>query len=237
MQPLVLYSHGITPNPIKVAIILEELELPYECKIIDMKTELKAEPFISVNPNGRLPALEDPNTGVKLFESGAIIEYLVATYDKENKLHHTTSPEQWLEKSWLHFQMSGQGPYFGQRVWFMKYHPEVGRTTNPPLLGQIPLTKQKQKVPSAVERYGNEIKRVTGVIDAHLKKQGTPYLLGDNISYADLVWVPWQSFYPMFGFDDWDWKTEHPSFAAWNERLAERPAVKKVYAKEEFQMH
>ncbi|KAL1639649.1 hypothetical protein SLS58_007708 [Diplodia intermedia] len=217
MQPVVLYSHGITPNPVKVAIILEELELPYECKAIDMNTELKAEPFISVNPNGRLPALEDPNTGVKLFESGAIVEYLVATYDKENKLHHTSSPEQWLEKSWLHFQMSGQGPYFGQRVWFMKYHAE--------------------KLPSAVERYGNEIKRVTGVIDAHLKKQGTPYLLGDKISYADLVWVPWQSLYPIFGIDGWDWKTEYPSFAAWNERLAERPAVKKVYAKEEFQMH
>lgn len=68
MQPLLLYVHGPTPNPIKVAILLEELELPYESKALDFKTELKAEPFISVNPNGRLPALEDPNTGVKIFE-------------------------------------------------------------------------------------------------------------------------------------------------------------------------
>lgn len=68
MQPLLLYVHGPSPNPVKVAILLEELELPYDTKTLDFATELKAEPYISINPNGRVPALEDPNTGVKMFE-------------------------------------------------------------------------------------------------------------------------------------------------------------------------
>ena len=67
-KPIVLYGHGGTPNPIKVAILLEELGIPFEVKALDMKTELKAEPYLSINPNGRVPSIEDPNTGVKLFE-------------------------------------------------------------------------------------------------------------------------------------------------------------------------
>ena len=109
LQPLVLYGHrGPGPNPIKVAIILEELKLPWNIVEIQMGPELKSEPYISFNPNGRLPSLEDPNTGIKLFESGAIIEYLVENYDKEYALHSEDVQTAWLEKSWLYFQVSGQ---------------------------------------------------------------------------------------------------------------------------------
>ena len=66
MQPVKLYGGGPTPNPIKVAILLEELGVPYE---ITPVAEIKSEPYISINPNGRLPSLEDPNTGVSLFEA------------------------------------------------------------------------------------------------------------------------------------------------------------------------
>lgn len=66
-QPLILYSHNTGPNPWKVAIILEELKVPYETKFLDFPA-MKQEPFESLNPNGRVPALEDPNTGVKMFE-------------------------------------------------------------------------------------------------------------------------------------------------------------------------
>jgi glutathione S-transferase len=126
ITPVILYGHhGPAPNPIKVAILLEELGLPWTLKNIDMASELKAEPYISINPNGRLPSLEDPNTGVKIFESGAIFEYLIETYDVEHKLHSSESPKKWLEKSWLFFQASGQGPYFGQKWWFDRSHPEV----------------------------------------------------------------------------------------------------------------
>ena len=88
--------------------MLEELGLPYETQIIDF-SELNKEPFEKLNPNGRVPAIEDPNTDMTLWESGAIIEYLLETYDKENKFSYTKGPEKFQQKSWLHFQMSGQG--------------------------------------------------------------------------------------------------------------------------------
>lgn len=68
MKPLVLYGNGPTPNPVKVAIVLEELGLPFDIKPVKVPEEVKSEPYISINPNGRLPALEDPNTGVTLWE-------------------------------------------------------------------------------------------------------------------------------------------------------------------------
>lgn len=192
--------------PWKVAVLLEELGLPYETKFMEFP-DLKNEPYISLNPNGRVPAIEDPNTGVVLGESGAILQYIVETYDKSNSLTYNSSPEKYKVLQWLHFQMSGQGPYFGQKAWFSNYHAE--------------------KLLSAEERYANEIRRVLGVIDAHLKKQGTPYLVGDKCTFADLAWVTWNS---LLGWlvPDLDTEKEFPVFHAWNQRLVTRPAVKKV---------
>jgi glutathione S-transferase len=99
----------------------------------------------------------------------------------------------------------------------------------------LPLIPPIQKnLTSALDRYGNEIKRVTGVLNAHLKKQGTPYLLGDKVTYADLAWVPWQKDYAAL-MPGWDYEAELPEFAAWNKRLLERPSVKKVLAHKDFQ--
>jgi glutathione S-transferase len=71
-------------------------------------SDLKAEPYVSLNPNGRVPTIVDPNTNITLWESGAIIEYLVDTYDNENKLTYATFPEKYHVKQFLYFQMSGQ---------------------------------------------------------------------------------------------------------------------------------
>jgi len=141
-------------------------------------------------------------------QSGAILQYLIDTYDTSAKLHYTTSPEKYQTLQWLHFQMSGQGPYFGQKSWFSNYHAE--------------------KVPSAEERYANEIRRVVGVIDAHLKKTGTEYLVGNKCTYADLAWVVWDA---LLGWlvPGLDVQKEFPVFAKWNQRLMERPAVKRVF--------
>ena len=110
---------------------------------------------------------------------------------------------------WLSFQVSGQGPYFGQKAWFSNFHAE--------------------KLPSAEERYANEIRRVLGVIDAHLTKQHSPYLVGDKCTFADLAWVTWNA---LLGWlvPELDAAKEFPAFHAWNQRLVERPAVKKVLA-------
>lgn len=177
-------------------------------------SELKKEPFESINPNGRVPAIEDPNTGLKIWESGAIIEYLLDTYDTSNKLSYTTTPEKWEAKCWLHFQTSGQGPYFGQRAWFYLFHSE-------------------KNITSAIDRYGNEIRRVIGVIDAHLKKTNRQYLVGEKVTYADLAFLPWFwliQYKPSIMGEDFiaEWQTKHPLAWAWYNKLEQRPAVIKA---------
>jgi glutathione S-transferase len=128
MQPLILHGGHRTPNLMKVAIILTELAIPFEVQdVLDPKDPS----FVALNPNGRKPALTNPNVKppLVLFETGAIIEYLVETFDKDGKLTYGNDNEEkkWKERSWLHFQTSGQGPYFGQRAWFMYLHEEVSQ--------------------------------------------------------------------------------------------------------------
>lgn len=183
-------------------MVLEELEIPYVHQLVLFK-DMKKEPFESINPNGRVPAIEDPNTGITLWESGAIIEYLVDTYDKENKISFANgSKDFYLAKQWLHFQMSGQGPYFGQAVWFTRYHPE--------------------KLQSAIDRYTKEFHRVTGVLDRAL--QGKQFLVGDKFSYVDAAFVPWYLIAPAaLEFD----MEEFPNAKEWLKRVQERGAIAK----------
>ena len=77
--------------------------------------DLKKDDFLSKkSPNGRVPVIEDPNTGITLWESGAILEYLIDQYDKEGKFTIKSTPEKYYLQQWLHFQVSGQGPYYGK---------------------------------------------------------------------------------------------------------------------------
>jgi len=162
--------------------------------------DMKKASFEKINPNGRVPAIEDPNKGITLWESGAIIEYLCDTYDQSNKLSYgDKSPEKYLLHQWLYFQVSGQGPYFGQKAWFTFFHQEKGIT-------------------SAIERYGNEIKRVTSVLDNHLKTQGTGWLVGDKCTYADLAFVPWDSMIGyIMGEEGSKVFDERPHFKKWHD--------------------
>ena len=98
----------------KVAIVLAELDLPHEIEDVQF-ADVKKPDFLKINPNGRMPAIHDPNRDLTLWESGAIIEYLVEVYDKKQKLSFPAgSNEAYLAKQWLYYQVSGQGPYFGQ---------------------------------------------------------------------------------------------------------------------------
>lgn len=158
-----------------------------------------------------VPAIEDPNTGITLWESGAIIEYLVDLYDKESKLTFPTAPEKYHVKQFLYYQMSGQGPYFGQASWFVNFHPE--------------------RLPSAIQRYQNEVKRVIKVLDTVLKNNGDGYLVGGKCTYADLSFLTWARAVPfVMKGTDYDPAKECPSYGAWIAKLLERPAVKKVYS-------
>jgi glutathione S-transferase len=106
-KPITLWGHTSGPNPWKVAMIFEELNISYEHKFIELP-EIKKDPYKSINPNGRVPAIEDPNTGITIWESGAILEYLVDTYDKQNTISFTAGSKEYYEaKQWLYYQMSG----------------------------------------------------------------------------------------------------------------------------------
>lgn len=212
-------------NRVKVVIILEELGVPYDLKQVE---EVKKEPFTKLNPNGRyglidipslaqclmtnlfpsVPAIEDPNTGIVLWESGAIIEYLIDQYDTSSLLTFPSSPEKYHARQWLFFQTTGQGPYFGQAAWFTHSHPD--------------------KIPSAIQRYRNEIERVTMVLNTAL--EGKQYLVGEKCSYADLSFVSWINAIPYLFGDEKppDFTEKYPHYHAWLQRLLARPAVKRA---------
>jgi glutathione S-transferase len=108
-------------------------------------------------------------------------------------------------------KVSGQGPYYGQAIWFTKFHPEP--------------------VQSAKERYYKEIKRVTSVLEAHLKTQdkGTdgPWLVGGKYSYADTAFFSWQNLV-VLGLGDAIDVGEFTEVAGWMDRMRSRPAIKKA---------
>ncbi|MBE3049057.1 glutathione S-transferase, partial [Candidatus Bathyarchaeota archaeon] len=199
IKPIILYSHAIGPNPWKCALVMEELSIPYENKFLNFK-EVKEPAFLAVNPNGRVPAIHDPNKDLTLWESGAIVEYLVETYDKENKISYTDFTNKYLCKQWLHFQMSGQGPYYGQVIWFTTY--------------------AKEDIPLAINRYKDEMRRVTGVLERAL--DGRDWLVGDKYTYADLSFHPWQRVIPRV--HDEDFYDKFPRVKAWMDRMDARPA-------------
>ncbi|KAI0876145.1 glutathione S-transferase [Hypoxylon argillaceum] len=210
LKPITVYGKA-GPNPPKVIMILEELGLPYEINAVPF-SEVKGAAYLAVNPNGRLPAIHDPNRDLTLWESGAIIEYLVETYDKENKISFPKgSNESFLTKQWLYYQTTGQGPYYGQAVWFTKL--------------------QSEKIPTAIDRYVKEINRVTGVVEGHLaaeKAKGGdgPWLVGGKLTFADIAWYMWQALITVVLGPDIINYAEYPNVKEWLERLAARPAVK-----------
>ena len=115
LKPLKVWGQG-GPNPPKVAITLLELNVPHEI-IPTPLSEIKKPEYLAINPNGRLPAIYDPNTDITLWESGAIIEYLIERYDSQHRLSFVPgTPESYHAKQWLFFQTTGQGPYYGQAV-------------------------------------------------------------------------------------------------------------------------
>lgn len=216
LKPIKVYGQQ-GPNPPKVAIILEELGQPYEIDPVPL-ADVKKPYYTIVNPNGRLPAIYDPNTDLTIWESGAIVEYLTTTYDKEYKLSFEPgTAEHWHARQWLFFQVSGQGPYYGQAAWFKKFH--------------------KEKLDSAIERYAGEVNRVSGVLDGHLKKQeevygssAGPWLVGNKMSYADLAFITYQLLtrtVMAFTKEEFD-EDNYPHVKKWVANMMSREKVQKI---------
>ena len=162
-----------TPNGVKVSIALEELELPYEPHLIDIgKNETWGPEFLSLNPNGKIPAIIDPNgpdgKPFGLWESGAILLYLA---EKTGKLLPKDPAARYETIQWVFFQMASIGPMFGQVGFFNKF---AGR-------------QYEDKRP--LERYVNESKRLLGVLDGRLA--GRDWIMGSDYTIADIAVFPW----------------------------------------------
>jgi GST-like protein len=206
---LQLYSLP-TPNGVKVSIMLEEIGLPYEPHLVDiMKNESATPEFVSLNPNGKIPAILDPDgPGGKpfgLFESGAILVYLA---DKTGKLLPTDPARRYEALAWVFFQMAAVGPMFGQVGFFHKF---AGR-------------EYEDKRP--LNRYRDESKRLLGVLEKRLT--GRDWIMGDEYSIADIATLGWVrnlvGFYGARELVEFDTLRHVP---AWLDRGLARPAVQR----------
>ena len=205
---LQLYSQP-SPNGVKVSILLEETGLPYEPHRIEFGDAGTRSPeFQSLNPNGKIPAILDPDgprgEPLALFESGAILLYLAG---KTGQLLAADPAPRWQTIQWLFWQNSFVGPMFGQVGFFNKF---AGRHF-------------EDKRP--LDHYVDESKRLLGVLDRRL--EGRDWVM-DDYSIADISTLGWVrnliTYYEareLVGFDDFG------NAAAWLERGLARPAVQR----------
>ncbi len=193
-----LYT-AATPNGHKVSIALEELGLAYETHVLSFdKQEQKAPEFLKINPNGRIPAIVDrDNDHFAVFESGAILLYLA---EKTGRLLPADVKGRSTVIQWLMFQMGGVGPMQGQANVFYRYFPE--------------------KLPSAIERYQHETRRLYQVLDGRLAQ--VDYLAGDY-SIADIATYPWVSAHDWAGVS----VDGLGHLQRWMSAMAARPAVQR----------
>jgi len=206
---LQLYSLP-TPNGVKVSIMLEEIGLPYEPHLVDItKNESWTPEFLSLNPNGKIPAILDPDgpdgKPLGLFESGAILIYLA---EKTGKLLPSDAARRYETIAWVMFQMGGIGPMFGQLGFFHKF---AGKD-------------YEDKRPR--DRYAAESKRLLGVLETRL--DGRDWIMGDEYTIADIATLGWVrnliGFYGAREIVDYDTLKHVP---AWLERGLARPAVQR----------
>lgn len=205
-ERLQLYSFP-TPNGVKVAIALEEIGLPYEAHLVNIVAdETRTHEFLSLNPNGKIPAIIDPDgpggKPLALFESGAILVYLA---EKTGKLLPLDPGRRYETLQWTFFQMAAIGPIFGQFGFFFKF---AGREI-------------EDKRP--LERYTSETKRLLGVLEQRLAHR--QWIMDDEYTIADIITFPWvRALKTTYGASDFLGLETYPKVMGWLERAAERPA-------------
>src|ERR1700682_5911604 len=150
-----------------------EIGLPYEVHLVDFnKDDQKTPEFLSLNPNGKIPAILDPDgpdgKPLGLFESGAILQYLA---EKTAKLLSDDAARRYETIQWVHFQMGGIGPMFGQVGYFHKFAGHVISDKRP------------------LQRYVAESRRLLDVVEPRL--DGRPWIMGDEYTIADISMLGW----------------------------------------------
>jgi GST-like protein len=198
-----------SPNVLKVVLMLEEVELPYRFRHVNVISgEQFGAEFQAINPNGRVPAIVDQDgpdgLPFAVFESGAILMYLA---EKTGKFWPSDLRQRHTVLQWLMFQMGGIGPMSGQYVHFTRAAPQDGNDY-------------------ARTRYTTETRRLYGVLDRRLAE--TPYIAGAAYSLADIATWPWARMHDMLKLDF----AEFPNLARWVDAVAERPAAHRMVAKQ-----
>lgn len=209
---LQLYSSP-TPNGVKVSIMLEEIGLPYEPHYINLgKGDTREPEYLSLNPNGKIPAIIDPDgpggTPLALFESGAILVYLA---EKTGKLMPRDPALRYETLQWVFFQMAAIGPIFGQVGFFHKFGGRDYEDKRP------------------LERYVTESKRLFGVLETRLGDR--QWMMGDELTIADIALIGWVR--SMGGFYEAGELLELDRFEAtnaWLARALNREAVQRGLA-------
>jgi GSH-dependent disulfide-bond oxidoreductase len=199
---LKFYFNG-SPNPTKVALFLEEAELPYEPIAVDTRRGEQFGPaYLAINPNGKVPAIVD--NGIAVFDSNAILLYLA---EKTGKFLPGNTPAMRAETlSWLMFVATGIGPFSGQAVHFKHFAPE--------------------KVAYAEKRYLYEVQRHYGIADARLSRQR--YMVGDSYSIVDMDLWGWARMIPfVLGEGAWD---HFPNLKRLLDEINARPAAARAVA-------
>ncbi len=198
-----------TPNGQKVALFLEESQLKYELKLVDIGKGDQFKPdYLAISPNNKMPAIVDraPADGgvpISVFESGAILMYLA---DKTQQFIPGDMRGRVMAMQWLFWQVGGLGPMIGQRHHFERF--------------------AEQKIPYAIERYERETLRLVGVLDRHLA--GRAFICGDRYTIADMASYPW-----IFAQATEEGLERFPNVQRWHDAIAARPATKRVYARGE----
>lgn len=196
------YYHP-SPNPAKVALMLEETGLPYALVPVDTrKGEQHQAAYLAINPNGKTPALVDGDAVV--FDSNAILLYLA---EKAGRFLPANTPQARGQMySWLMFVATGIGPYSGQAVHFRHYAPEPRAY--------------------AVNRYDFEAWRHWRIVDAQLEKHR--YMLGDEYTLVDMAVWGWARSVP-FVLGDGAW-AKLPHVKRLLDEINTRPAAQRAEA-------
>ena len=194
-----------TPNGHKITIFLEEAGLAYRIMPVNIgRGEQFAPDFLAIAPNNRMPALVDADVEgepIRLFESGAILQYLA---EKTGRFLPTDLRARFMVLQWLYWQMAGLGPMAGQNHHFARYAPE--------------------KIPYAIDRYVRETARLYGVLDRRLAQ--SPFVGGREYSIADMACYPW-----IVPHRDQQQELEaFTHLKRWFTEMAARPAVVRAYA-------
>ena len=201
--PLIL--HGMnSPNVTKVVIMLEECGLDYALSHVAVfKQEQFAPEFLSLNPLGKVPVLEDPAVGIPLAESGAILLYLA---EREGRFLPAAQPARAEVQQWLMIQMANVGPMLGQ-------------------LNHFRLVLAPAAHPYAEARYAAAAEKLYRLLDERLA--GREWLAGGDYSIADMAMQPWANYLEPHGFDS----ARFPHLVRWRAAIAARPAVSRALAR------